>query len=258
MRDESIGQLCRIISFTCFLSTVVFLSSCNVLAEEIDLPAYIHVGHFSSGAGENGLPVDWEELHFKGVKPTRYTLIRDHDQWIVKAVSHTSASGLIRTVEIDPKSYPILTWSWKVENLLEKSNLTEKSGDDHPARIYIGFEYDRSSFNWMERLFYWMVRIFYGKDYPSRAINYIWASKEPIGTVRSNPYTDWVRTIVVESGDKHLNQWVEVERNVYEDYKQAFGKEEPPRITGIGIMTDSDSTDGRAVAYYGDILFKSA
>lgn len=217
----------------------------------------IPVGHFSRGETQNGLPENWEDLHFKGVKPTRYSLIRDHNRWVVKAVSLGSASGLIHTVEIDPGQYPTLTWRWKVENLLEKSNLTEKSGDDHPARIYIGFEYDRSNFNWMERLFYWMLRVFYGKDYPSRAINYIWATREPQGTVRPSPYTDWVRTIVVESGEKNLGRWVEVERNIYEDYTQAFG-EPPPRITGVGIMTDSDSTGGKAVAYYGDILFKAS
>jgi len=40
-----------------------------------------------------------------------------------------------------------------------------------------------------------------------------------------------------------------------EDYKQAFGKE-PPMISGIAIMTDTDNTGESATAYYGDILLK--
>jgi hypothetical protein len=63
--------------------------------------------------------------------------------------------------------------------------------------------------------------------------------------------------IVVESGAGKLNQWVSEERNIYEDYKRAFG-EEPPMISGVAIMTDTDNTGEAATAYYGDILFEKA
>lgn len=70
-----------------------------------------------------------------------------------------------------------------------------------------------------------------------------------------NPYTDQVHMIVVESGPAKLNAWITEERNVYEDYKRAFG-EEPPMISGVAIMTDTDDTGESAEAYYGDIVFK--
>jgi len=50
--------------------------------------------------------------------------------------------------------------------------------------------------------------------------------------------------------------WVNEERNIYEDYKRAFG-EEPPLMNGLAIMTDTDNTKERATAYYGDIQFVS-
>ncbi len=62
------------------------------------------------------------------------------------------------------------------------------------------------------------------------------------------------KMIVVESGAGKLNQWVSEERNVYEDYVKAFG-EEPPLISGVAIMTDTDNTGESATAYYGDIQF---
>ena len=62
---------------------------------------------------------------------------------------------------------------------------------------------------------------------------------------------------VVESGAEKLNQWVSEKRNVYEDYKKAFGQE-PPMISGVAIMTDTDNTGESATAYYGDILFKKS
>jgi len=56
-------------------------------------------------------------------------------------------------------------------------------------------------------------------------------------------------------GEPRLNQWVSEERNLYEDYKKAFGKE-PSLISGVVIMTDTDNTGESATAYYGDIIFK--
>jgi hypothetical protein len=58
---------------------------------------------------------------------------------------------------------------------------------------------------------------------------------------------------VVESGAGRLGQWAEYERDIYDDYRRAFD-EEPPRISGIAIMTDADGTGESAVAYYGDIF----
>jgi hypothetical protein len=63
--------------------------------------------------------------------------------------------------------------------------------------------------------------------------------------------------IVVESGASRLNHWVQEARNIYADYKAAFGKE-PPFISGVAVMTDSDNTGESATAFYGDIIFKKS
>jgi hypothetical protein len=60
--------------------------------------------------------------------------------------------------------------------------------------------------------------------------------------------------IAVESGVQKLNNWVEEVRNIYHDYKKAYG-EEPPLISGVAIMTDSDNTKESAVSFFGDIVF---
>ena len=174
---------------------------------------------------------------------------------VIKAVAEASASGLTREIKINPKEYPIIQWRWKVSNILKKGNVHRKEGDDYPARIYITFEYDPSKLSFFEKVKYKTIKLLYGQYPPLGAINYIWESKAPIGTVVPNPYTDRVKMIVVESGEAKLNQWVNEERNVYVDYKKAFG-EESPMISGIAIMTDTDNTGESATAYYGDIVFK--
>jgi hypothetical protein len=121
-------------------------------------------------------------------------------------VAESSASGLTRETKINPKQYPIVQWRWKASNILKKGDVHIKEGDDYPARIYITFEYDPSKLGFFEKATYKVGRLLYGEDLPLAAINYIWESKAPIGTMDPNPYTDRVMMFVVESGESKVNQ----------------------------------------------------
>jgi hypothetical protein len=218
--------------------------------------AILEVGRFSGEPLENSLPTGWKRLTFKKIdRHTTYALIKDGDTVVVKAVAESSASGLVREIKIDPKEFPVVQWLWKVTNILKKGDVRRKEGDDYPARIYVTFEYDSSKLGFFEKAKYEAVRLLYGQYPPIGAINYIWESKLPQGMMIPNPYTNRVIMIVVESGETKLNQWVSEERNIYGDYKKAFGQE-PPMISGVAIMTDTDNTDESATAYYGDIIFR--
>jgi hypothetical protein len=216
----------------------------------------IEAGKFSVAKVEETLPPDWKPLTFKKIeRHTTYKLVKDNDTVVIQAVAEASASGLTREVKINPKEYPIIRWRWKVSNILKKGDVHKKEGDDYPARIYITFEYDPSKLSFFEKAKYKTIKLLYGQYPPLAAINYIWESKAPVGTMVPNPYTDRVLMFVVESGTDKLNQWVNEERNIYEDYKKAFGAE-PPMISGVAIMTDTDNTGESATTYYGDIVFK--
>ena len=166
-----------------------------------------------------------------------------------------SSSGLRRDITIDPKEYPVVQWRWKIGNLLKMSDVTRKDGDDYPARLYIAFAYDSSKVSLFEKAKYATARLLYGQYPPLGALNYIWDTKTAKGTIVPNPYTERAMMIVVESGAADVNRWITEERNVYDDYKVAFG-EAPPLISGVAIMTDTDDTGESATAYYGDIVFK--
>jgi hypothetical protein len=223
------------------------------LAQEADV---IEAGKFSSETVGNTLPADWKPLTFKKIeRHTVYSLVKDSDTVVVKAVAESSASGLVREIKIDSKQYPVVQWRWKVENILKKGDVQRKEGDDYPARIYVTFEYDSNKLGFFEKAKNEAVKLLYGQYPPTGAINYIWESKAPQGMVVPNPYTNRVVMIVAETGETKLNQWVSEERNIYEDYKKAFGQE-PPMISGVAIMTDTDNTGEYATAYYGDILFR--
>ncbi|MDX2252345.1 MAG: DUF3047 domain-containing protein [Nitrospira sp.] len=215
----------------------------------------IVVGKFSANDPGPGLPHGWKPLTFKNIpKSTTYELVKHGEHVVVKAISDASASGLTKEVKIDPKEFPIIRWQWKVDNLLKTSDVTRKDGDDYPARLYITFEYDPDKVSVGKKLKYKAGRVLFG-DIPIGAINYVWERKAPIGAIIDNAYTDFVKMVVVESGPQKLGVWTQESRNIYEDYKNAFG-EEPPLINGVAIMSDTDNTKERAVAYYGDITFE--
>jgi hypothetical protein len=220
-------------------------------------PGRLEAGMFSSARAGDPLPAGWQPLTFSRIeRHTEYSLVEEDGTVVIKAVSNQSASGLVRAMAIAPAEYPVIQWRWKVNNILQMGNAGSKDGDDYPARIYISFAFDPDKAGILERLEHEATRLIQGQEVPYRAISYIWGSNRPAGTMVANAYTERVMMFVVEGGDEKLQQWVSERRNVYEDYKMAFG-EEPAMISGVAIMTDTDNTRESAVAWYGDIIFRN-
>ena len=200
--------------------------------------------------GDNGLPKGWQMLRFQNVaKPTDYSIGADGEGAALKAVSQASASGIYTEVDLDASEYPLITWEWKVANLIEKGDATTKNGDDFPARIIVAFHYDSAQASVFKRVKYELARLIYGRYPPGSALLYVWDNRLPVGTMLDNPNASWAKMIILESGPSKVAQWVSERRNVSEDYAKAFGSN-PPRLRFIGIMTDTDDSGEEATAYY--------
>lgn len=199
---------------------------------------------------------EWYTLEFRNTKHTDYSLVSDDNgKTVVEANSENAASGLIREVDIDPSVYKYIQFRWKIEDIIASGDVTERSGDDYPARIYITFDIPMDSLSGPNRIALNTARAIYGREQlPTRAMNYIWANKAETGSFHPNPWTRLSQMVVVESGTERAGEWVTVTRNIFEDYKEIFGSE-PPRINSIAIMTDSDNTGEIARAWYSDIVF---
>ena len=216
----------------------------------------LQVAHFSQPPQAEELPSSWQPLLFDGIEQqSSYRHVMTDEGGAVLAQSQASASGLIRKVDIDPQQLPLVSWQWKVKEVVPGSTSASKEGDDYAARLYITFAYDPDKVSWWEWVKFNAIKVFYGEYPPIAAINYVWASTEPVGHSAPNPYTDRVQMIVVNSGNDLAGQWQQLQRNIVSDYRQAFGSE-PSTISGVGIMTDTDNTKGQATAWYGDIVFE--
>ena len=225
------------------------------LPETVALP---QVRSFSEHPEGDALPPGWQPWILSRFKrPTAYRLVNEQGRTVVSARAESSASGLIHPLKLDPHSYPQLHWHWKVDQLIQKADNTQKHLEDSPVRLVVSFGGDIDSLEIRDRMFFDNVRLLTGQQMPYATLMYIWENRAPLETVIDNRHTSRIKMIVAESGRERLGRWQEVTRNIVEDYKRAFG-EYPGPITSIGIMTDTDNTGDNAHAWYGDIEFRRA
>lgn len=223
--------------------------------ETIALP---QVRSFSGFPEGDALPPGWQPWILSRFKrPTAYRLVNEQGRTVVRARAESSASGLIHPLKLDAQTYPLLHWHWKVDDLIQKADNTQKNLEDSPVRLVVSFSGDIDKLDIRDRMFFDNVRLLTGQQMPYATLMYIWENRAPRETVIPNQHTSRIKMIVAESGRDRLGQWQDVTRNIVEDYRRAFG-EEPGQITAIGIMTDTDNTGDNAHAWYGDIAFRRA
>lgn len=179
---------------------------------------------------EGGLRPGWEVKRFKG--ETSYAVVPEGTGHVLRAESNASASGLLYRIGYDLRQYPVLSWRWKVAGIVSSGDETRKQGDDYAARVYVVFPH-------------WFPA-------KTRSINYLWANRLPKGRHVPNPFFSNAVMVAVESGPSAAGRWVAERRNVLEDYRALFG-EDPPRAGAVALMTDTDNTGERAVAWYDDL-----
>lgn len=243
--------------FPIALLSLALLSGCATVqknaAEEIALP---YVQGFSANPAGDNVPSGWRPwgvTRFK--RPTEYRLVKDDQRTVIRARASSSASGLVHPLDLDSSVYRLLHWHWKVDDLIAKADNTQKHTEDSPVRVVISFDGDMNKLDFSDQMFFDQVKAFTGQQLPYATLMYIWENRVARDTVIPNRHTSRIKMVVAESGRDKVGSWQEQTRDIYADFRRAFG-EEPGRIIAIGIMTDTDNTGDNVHAYYGDITFK--
>jgi len=173
----------------------------------------------------------WKEKIYN--RPVSWEIVQGKDGPVLHGTSDGSASTLYKDIAYNAKEYPLLRWQWKVISLPRKGRENDQGKDDYGARVYIFFP------GWTFLTSY--------------VLEYVWDNETPVGTVKTSPSSGRCRLIVVNSGMQELGKWIPVERNLWNDYANAFGWEPDRSVGGIGFMSDSDNTSSSAEAYYGPV-----
>ncbi len=232
---------------------LLFLAGCAGQASDAvpDQVALSNVTRFSTGKPGEMLPGGWKPWTLSKLKrSTYYSLVLEDGKTVVSAKADASASGLIHPLaDLDARSYSQLSWRWKVDQLIKGADNTRRSLEDSPVRLVVAFSGDLGKLDFGDRMFFSQVKAVSGQDMPYATLMYIWENRVKKDTVIANGHTGRIKMIVAESGRDKLGRWQDVRRNLYEDFKRAFG-EEPGAITAIGILTDTDNTGESTHAWY--------
>ena len=155
----------------------------------------------------------------------------------LKAVADNSASGLGKEVKIDLNKSPFINITWKVEKDLPGINENSKKGHDFAARVFV-------------------IKKTGATPLSNRAINYVFSSNNLVGFNSRSPYTKKSIDNVLASTKNNLNEWITVKSNVKEDFKK-FHDLDVNELDGIAIMSDTDNSKMKSVAYYQNIYFSA-
>jgi hypothetical protein len=157
-----------------------------------------------------------------------------------------------RALRIEPDRLGQLSFSWKVASVLPDADVRHSETEDAVVRVLLAFDGDPARLSARTRMMFELMQSLSGESPPFATLMYVWDSQAEVGSVVLNKRSDRIRKIVLESGPTHLGHWRSYQRDVRADYRRAFG-EDPGALIGLAVMTDSDNTQSRAEAWYGEI-----
>jgi hypothetical protein len=212
-------------------------------------------GLFSKAAAGSQMPQDWKPVKLSdSKKPTTYDLVVDEGTVVLHARAEASASGLAHLAGFDVRERPVVKWRWKVAKVIDGADNSVGSKEDSPVRLVFAFDGDKSKLPAKDRAVFRMSKRFSGRELPYATLMYVWANNATRGSVIENPHTRRVQMVVASGSDARAGEWQTLSRNLFADYKTAFG-EEPGKLIGYGVMSDTDNTGASIEAWYGDIVF---
>ena len=148
-----------------------------------------------------------------------------------------SPFNLGKEIKINLNKTPFINITWKIEKDLRGIKENTKKGHDYAARVFA-------------------IKKTGATPLSNRAINYVFSSNSKVGENRSSPYTKKSIDNVLSSTKNNLNKWITVKANVKEDFKR-FHDLNVNQLDGLAIMSDTDNSKMKSVAYYQNIYFSA-
>ena len=168
---------------------------------------------------------------------TIYTVGKDENGNFLKSVAENAASGLGKEIKIDLNKTPFINITWKIEKDLPGIKENTKKGHDYTARVFV-------------------IKKTGATPLSNRAINYVFSSNNEVGSNWPSPYTKKSIDVVLSSTKNNLNEWITVKANVKNDFKK-FHNLDVNELDGLAIMSDTDNSKMKSIAYFQNIYFST-
>lgn len=177
------------------------------------------------------IPCEWELKRKVGV-PVVF-LVEERGERGLCLDAKASSFSVQRRVDLDASVSARLRFRWQVKALPPGADFRGPL-DDQAAQIFVLFKSGLSL----------------------KAINYIWDSSAPVGSVAdySVPLAVKIKTVVVATGSEKKGVWVTQQRNLRRDFETLFG-EAFAGVRGVRFQVNSQYTGSRAVGCISMIEF---
>ena len=166
---------------------------------------------------------------------TIYSIGKNENGNFLKSEANNAASGLGKEIIIDLNKTPFINITWRIEQDLNGIKENSKKGHDYAARVFV-------------------IKKTGATPLSNRAINYVFSSNNDVGLNWPSPYTKKSIDNVLASTKKNMNEWVTVKANVKEDFKK-FHNLDVKELDGVAIMSDTDNSKMKSIAYFQNIYF---
>ena len=187
------------------------------------------------------LPAGWHHRTFLRHPPMDISFVTKDGYPSIRLSTSDSASMLFRYVDVELDQYPILAWNWLIEQpIVSDTDEMTVRGDDHPARLYLGFE---------------------SADGDSHAMEIIWGNR----TLRRG---DWKHLkffrlfsfahYVANGGVENAGRWHGERVDLTELYSELWGDWAGARLVEVALFCDSDETGAESTAYFSDVRVEVA
>jgi hypothetical protein len=180
----------------------------------------------------------WWIVTYLAVPSTRYSKAKG----IIMAESLGSRSSLFKEVGEKERDYSILSWKWKVSNVVRSAIETREDRHDAAARVIVVFGREKR------------FKLF-SREPAGLRMEYLWTNRLPRGQIFDRPGEKDCKIVVLESGEGKAGQWVSETRDLHKDFKTAF-QTDLPRVWAIGIETDTDQSNEGVTAWYTEPALK--
>ncbi len=186
------------------------------------------------------LPEGWKLAKKPGTKPATFLVETDPEKNapFLRMTADKASASLVTSVDsVNLARTPVLRWRWRANTLPEGADGRTKGKDDQAIGIYVG---EGSALN-------------------NKSISYRWDTETPKGAQGDSAYgpggikVKWYT--LRNKTDAADGQWYVEERNVAEDFKEAWGHY--PEKIYLSVSCNSQYTRSSAAADLGWVEFVS-
>ncbi len=174
-------------------------------------------------AAPGGVPAGWEHI-----KPgddfalTNYSVEQGVDGDYLRLLSSGTRSWLEYDLDdVDPKDYPVMEWTWLVNQFPETGWEMDEKNDDFAIRIELVYDF-RGGLNILNIIRKGLINVIFRGYPPELIVSYVWSLNVPVDDPYRSPSSKHTFILPIESDVAMQGRWVHETRNIRDDLASFF------------------------------------